>query len=85
MKQLLGRVIPKLSKEQNRVLEAIIDGAEIQEDFENGKYVYTLCFDNGDCETVRRDTFERLKETELIKLKWRPSMYNKYRCCTLQF
>lgn len=70
---LIGNV-PKLTKEQCRILDEIINGAEIQEDFENGKYVYTLCKDNGDIETVRRDTFERLKETELIKLKWRPSI-----------
>lgn len=74
MKKLLGKVVPKLSKEQIRILDAVIDGAEIQEDFENEKYVYTLCKDDGDSETVRRDTFERLKETGLIKLKWRPSI-----------
>lgn len=66
--------IPKLTKEQCRILDEIIDGAEIQEHYENGKYVYTLCLDNGNCETIRRDTFERLKETELIKCKWRPSI-----------
>ena len=74
MKQLLGRVIPKLSKEQNRVLEAVIDGAEIQEDYENEQYVYTLCFDDGNSETVRKDTFEKIKNCGLIKLKWRPSL-----------
>ena len=67
-KEFVGSYISRSQKGQ------IVTVQEIQEDFENGKYVYTLCFDNGDCETVRRDTFERLKETELIKLKWRPSI-----------
>lgn len=66
--------IPKLTKEQNRILDEIIHGAEIQEDFENGQYVYTLLTPLGDSETVRRETFQRLKETGLIKLKWRPSI-----------
>jgi len=66
--------VPKLTKEQNRILEKIIEGAEIQVDWENGQYVYTLCEDCGDSSTVRRDTFERLKESGLIKLKWRPSI-----------
>ena len=66
--------VPKLTKEQNRILEKIIEGAEIQVDWENEQYVYTLCEDCGDSSTVRRDTFERLKESGLIKLKWRPSI-----------
>lgn len=73
MKELLGKVVPKLSNEQVRILDAVIDGAEIQKDYENGRYAYTLCKDNGDCETVRRDTFDKLKSVGLIKLKWRPT------------
>lgn len=73
MKELLGKAVPKLSNEQIRILDAVIDGAEIQKDYENEQYVYTLCFDNGDCETVRRDTFDKLKSVGLIKLKWRPT------------
>ena len=64
--------VPKLTKEQNRILEKIIEGAEIQVDWDNE--VYTLCEDSGDSSTVRRDTFERLKESGLIKLKWKPSI-----------
>lgn len=45
--------MPKLTKEQCWILDEIIDGAEIQEDFENGKYVYTLCKDSGS-ETLKR-------------------------------
>lgn len=63
-----------LTKEQNRILEKIIEGAEIQVDWENDQYVYTLCEDTGDSSTVRRDTFMRLKESGLIKLKWIPSI-----------
>lgn len=74
MKELLGKVVPKLSNEQVRILDAVIDGAEIQEDYENEQYVYTLCFDDGNSETVRKDTFEKLKNCGLIKLKWRPSL-----------
>lgn len=66
--------VPKLTREQNRILEKIIEGAEIQVDWENDQYVYTLCEDTGDSSTVRRDTFLRLKESGLIKLKWRPSI-----------
>lgn len=66
--------VPKLTREQNRILEKIIEGAEIQVDRENDQYVYTLCEDTGDSSTVRRDTFLRLKESGLIKLKWRPSI-----------
>ena len=66
--------LPKLTKEQNRILDEIINGAEIQEDFENEQYVYTLCTPEGDTETIRRDTFQKLKETGLIKLKWKPSI-----------
>lgn len=66
--------IPKLSKEQNRILEKIIEGAEIQVDWENEKICYTLCEDSGDTSPVRRDTFERLRDTGLIKMKWRPSI-----------
>ncbi len=74
MKELLGKVVPKLSNEQIRILDAVIDGAEIQGDFENEQYVYTLCFDNGNSETVRKDTFEKLKTCGLIKMKWKPSI-----------
>lgn len=73
MKNLLGKIVPKLSNEQIRILDAIIDGAEIQEDWENEQYVYSLCHDNGDLETVRKDTFEKLKNCGLIKLIWRPA------------
>jgi uncharacterized protein YjhX (UPF0386 family) len=66
--------VPKLTKEQNRILEKIIEGAEIQIERENDQYIYTLCEDCGDTSTVRKDTFERLKESGLIKLKWKPSI-----------
>ena len=33
--------VPKLTKEQNRILEKIIEGAEIEVDWDNE--VYTLC------------------------------------------
>lgn len=73
MKELLGKVVPKLTNEQIRILDAVIDGAEIQEDWENEQFVYSLCYDNGDIETVRIDTFKKLKNCGLIKLKWRPA------------
>lgn len=66
--------IPKLTKEQNRILDEIIHGAEIQSTYENGKVVYDLVYDNGNIEVVRSDTFNRLKSTGLITLKWRPSI-----------
>lgn len=49
-------------------------GAEIQVDFENGKYAYTLVESTGDIETIRKDTFNKLKESGQISLKWRPSI-----------
>lgn len=49
-------------------------GAEIQVDWENDKYTYTLVHQNGDIETVRSDTFNKLKRLNLISLKWRPSI-----------
>jgi hypothetical protein len=49
-------------------------GAEIQVDFENGKYTYTLVESKGDTETIRKDTFNKLKESGQISLKWRPSI-----------
>jgi hypothetical protein len=66
--------VPKLTKIQNSILEKIITGAEIQVDWGNEQYTYTLCEDNGNASTVRKDTFERLKESGLIKLKWTPSI-----------
>jgi len=48
--------------------------AEIQVDFEKEQYRYTLVHKNGDIETVRKDTFEKLKRLNLISLKWRPSI-----------
>jgi len=49
-------------------------GAEIQVDFEDGKYKYTLVESTGDIETIRKDTFNKLKESGQISLKWRPSI-----------
>lgn len=49
-------------------------GAEIQVDRENDRYCYTLVHKNGDIETVRKDTFEKLKRLNLISLKWRPAI-----------
>lgn len=49
-------------------------GAEIQVDWENEKHIYTLVHQNGDIETVRSDTFNKLKRLNLISLKWRPSI-----------
>ena len=49
-------------------------GAEIQVDFENGRYSYTLVESTGDTETIRKDTFNKLKESGQISLKWRPSI-----------
>jgi len=49
-------------------------GAEIQVDFEDGKYTYTLVESTGDTETIRKDTFNKLKESGQISLKWRPSI-----------
>ncbi|MCO5254201.1 MAG: hypothetical protein M9892_07560 [Bacteroidetes bacterium] len=57
--------VPKLTREQNRILEKIIEGAEIQVDWENDQYVYTLCEGTGDSSTVRRNTFLRLKEKRI--------------------
>lgn len=49
-------------------------GAEIQVDFDNGKYTYTLVESTGDTEIIRKDTFKKLKESGQISLKWRPSI-----------
>lgn len=49
-------------------------GAEIQVDFEDGKYNYTLVESTGDIQTIRKDTFNRLKTSGQISLKWRPSI-----------
>jgi len=49
-------------------------GAEIQVDFEDGKHTYTLVEITGDIETIRKDTFNKLKESGQISLKWRPSI-----------
>lgn len=48
--------------------------AEIQVDWENEQYHYTLVHKSGDIETVRKDTFEKLKRLNLISLKWKPSI-----------
>ena len=49
-------------------------GAEIQVDFEDGKYNYTLVESTGDTETIRKDTFNKLKGSGQISLKWRPGI-----------
>ena len=49
-------------------------GAEIQVDFEDGKYTYTLVESTGDIETIRKDTFNKLKESGQVSLRWRPSI-----------
>lgn len=74
MHNLIGKIVPKLTKEQVRVLDEIINGAEIQEDFENEQWVYSLVKENGDVEPIRRDTFEKLKSCQLIKAKYHPSV-----------
>lgn len=48
--------------------------AEIQVDYDNGKICYTLVEEGGDTETIRRDTFEILKRSGQISLKWRPAI-----------
>jgi hypothetical protein len=48
--------------------------AEIQVDWEKEQYHYTLVHKSGDIETVRKDTFEKLKRLNLISLKWKPSI-----------
>ncbi|MGB3452932.1 MAG: hypothetical protein WBA59_03780 [Moheibacter sp.] len=60
--------IPKLTKEQTRVLDEIINGAQIQLDYSNADSIAVdLIFENGNTEPIRNDTFNRLKETNLIK------------------
>jgi hypothetical protein len=66
--------IPKLTKEQVRVLDEIILGSEIQVTPENGKYVYDLIDDSGNYESIKSSTFFRLRDSQLIKLKYRPSI-----------
>ncbi len=48
--------------------------AEIQVDWEKEQYHYTLVHKSGDIESVRKDTFEKLKRLNLISLKWKPSI-----------
>ena len=52
-------------------------GAEIQVDinFDKGCAEYTLVEEGGDTETIRKDTFEKLKKVGGIKLKWKPSVF----------
>lgn len=52
-------------------------GAEIQVDinFEKGCTEYTLVEDGGDTETIRKDTFEKLKKVGAIQLKWKPAVF----------
>lgn len=60
--------IPKLTKEQTRVLDEIINGAQIQLDYSNRDAITVdLIFENENTEPIRNDTFNRLKETNLIK------------------
>ena len=61
--------IPKLTSEQNRVLEKIMEGDEIQIDVVNGKSQYSLIDGNNHRLPVRRGTFEKLKISGLIKQK----------------
>ena len=52
-------------------------GAEIQVDinFDKGCTEYTLVEEGGDTETVRKDTFEKLKKVGAIQLKWKPAVF----------
>lgn len=66
--------IPKLTKEQTRVLDEIINGAQIQLDYSNTDSIAVdLIFENGNIEPIRNDTFNRLKETNLIKRRSTPT------------
>jgi hypothetical protein len=52
-------------------------GAEIQVDinFDKGCTEYTLVEEGGDTETIRKDTFEKLKKVGAIQLKWKPAVF----------
>jgi hypothetical protein len=52
-------------------------GAEIQVDINFGKGCteYTLVEEGGDTETIRKDTFEKLKKVGAIQLKWKPAVF----------
>ena len=52
-------------------------GAEIQVDINFDKCCteYTLVEEGGDTETIRKDTFEKLKKAGAIQLKWRPAVF----------
>lgn len=52
-------------------------GAEIQVEinFDKGCTKYTLVEESGDTETVRKDTFEKLKKVGAIQLKWEPAVF----------
>lgn len=52
-------------------------GAEIQVDinFDKGCTEYTLVEDGGDTETIRKDTFEKLKKVGAIQLKWKSAVF----------
>lgn len=63
-----------LSREQLRVLDKIIEGAEIQINMDMEQITFVLCEPGGDISPIRRATFERLSFAGLIKLKWRPSI-----------
>lgn len=65
---------PKMSDTQCRVLDALVNGAEIQVTYFNSRYEYSLCHENGDSEEIKSATFNRLKEVGLIKHKWTPSL-----------
>lgn len=52
-------------------------GAEIQVDinFNKGCTEHTLVEESGDVETIRKDTFEKLKNVGAIQLKWKPAVF----------
>lgn len=52
-------------------------GAEIQVDinFDKGCTEYTLVEEDGNIETIRKDTFEKLKKVGAIQLKWKPAVF----------
>jgi hypothetical protein len=52
-------------------------GAEIQVDINFDKCCteYTLVEEGGDTETIRKDTFEKLKKVGAIQLKWKPAVF----------
>jgi hypothetical protein len=48
-------------------------GAEIQVDInDKGRTEYTLVEKDGNTETIRKDTFEKLRKVGAIRLKWTP-------------